>query len=103
VVTQRSDELAHGHRRHVRGSVIATRGVVAWGTIGLAAGCALLVAFDVPWPKALLGSGGLLVILLVAYALERAGLMRPPDLEPPRRPDEPPAASGGPPREPPMP
>jgi hypothetical protein len=103
VVTQRSDELAHGHRRHIRGSPIPVRGVVAWGTIGLAAGCGLLVAFGVAWTEALLGTGGLLVILLIAYALERAGLLRPPDHDPSRRTGGPPASSGGPPREPPMP
>jgi hypothetical protein len=96
--------LPHGHRRHVQGSTIAVRGVVWWGVVGLAAGCGSLVAFGVPWTEALLGTAGLLAVLLVAYALERAGLMRPPRLEPPRRPGNPPSTgSGGPPREPPMP
>jgi hypothetical protein len=96
--------LAHGHRRHIKGSAIAVRGVVVWGTVALGAGCGLLVALGAPWTEALLGTGGLLVILLVAYALERIGLMRPPDPEPPRRaPEPPPAGSGGPPHEPPMP
>ena len=96
--------MAHGHRRHIKGSVVAVRGVVVWGTIGLVAGCGLLVAFGVAWPDAVLGCGGLLVILLLAYALERAGLLRPPDQDVSRRPEEPPpTAAGGPPTEPPVP
>lgn len=96
--------MAHGHRRHVKGSPVAARGVVVWGTIGLVAGCGLLIAFGVSWVDAVLGTGGLLVILLVAYALERAGLMRPPAPDPPDRVDVPPqTAAAESPREPPVP
>jgi hypothetical protein len=79
--------LAQGHRRHVRASTLAFRSVVIWGVFGLAAGCGLLIAFGIPWPKAILGSGGLLLILLVAYGLERSGLMRPPSPDEPSRPN----------------
>lgn len=93
--------MAHGHRRHIKGSAIAVRGVVVWGTVGLVAGCGLLIAFGVSWADALLGTGGLLVILLLAYAFERAGLLRPPDLDVRSRTEPPPRSTGGPPREPP--
>jgi hypothetical protein len=79
--------LAHGHRRQVRASTLAFRSVVTWGIVGLAAACALLIAFGLPWWKAILGSGGLLLILLVAYALEQTGLMRPASLDQPTRSD----------------
>jgi hypothetical protein len=79
--------LAQGHRRHVRASTLAFRSVVAWGAFGLAAGCGLLIAFGIPWPKAILGSGGLLLILLVAYGLEQSGLIRPPSPDEPAGPD----------------
>ena len=69
--------MARGHRRHVRGSAHTGRAVVAWGVVGLGAGFGLLVGFGVPWPKALLGTIGLLVVLLIAYVLELSGLMRP--------------------------
>ena len=97
--------MAHGHRRrHVSASGRPGRGVVAWGIVGLAAGFGLLVGFGVPWPKALLGTVGLLIVLLIAYALELSGLMRPTPEQspgsdrhrppgshrPPGRPDEPP-------------
>ena len=97
--------MAHGHRRrHVSASSRAGRGVVAWGIVGLGAGFGLLVGFGVPWPKALLGTVGLLIVLLIAYALELSGLMRPTPEQPPGsdrhqppgshrppgRPDEPP-------------
>jgi hypothetical protein len=96
--------LAHGHRRHVKGPALAFRSVVAWGVVGLGVGCGLLVAFGVPWAKALLGTGGLLLILLMAYGLEQAGLMRPPSPEGRRRSGErPPSPPSGPPHEPPPP
>jgi hypothetical protein len=72
--------------------------------VGLGAGCGLLIAFGVPWWKALLGTVGLLVILLVAYALEQAGMLRPPGHEaPPRSDRRPPPPSTRPPHEPPPP
>jgi hypothetical protein len=89
--------LAQGHRRHVQTSALGFRSLVIWGVFGVAAGCGLLIAFGIPWPKALLGSGGLLVILLVAYGLEQSGLMRPP------KPDEPATRDRRSPRQPPMP
>jgi len=79
--------LTHGHRRHVKASTLAFRGLVIWGVFGLAAACGLLIAFGIPWFKAILGSGGLLVILLVAYGLEKSGLMRPPTPDQPARPN----------------
>ena len=94
--------MAHGHRRrHVSASKQAGRGVVAWGIVGLGAGFGLLVGFGVPWPKAVLGTFGLLVVLLIAYALEMSGLMRPTP-EQPRRSDRQPPGSQGPPHEPPI-
>lgn len=98
--------MAHGHRRHVRASAHASRGVVAWGIVGLGAGFGLLVGFGVPWPKALLGTIGLLVVLLIAYALELSGLMRPtPEAPRPTDQNPPPGSHGstGPPHEPPTP
>lgn len=92
--------MANGHRRHVRAPALAVRSVVAWGVVGLGAGFGLLVGFGVPWPKALLGTAGLLVILLAAYVLERSGLMRPPTVDDPRRAGQPPPAR---PRRPPEP
>jgi hypothetical protein len=89
--------LAQGHRRHVKASTVAFRSVVAWGVFGLAVGCGLLIAFGVPWPKAVFGSVGLLLILLVAYGLEQSGLMRPP------KPDEPATPDRRSPRQPPTP
>jgi hypothetical protein len=79
--------LAQGQRRHVKASTPAFRSVVVWGVFGLAAGCGLLIAFGIPWWKALLGSGGLLLILLVAYGLEQSGLLRPPSRDESARPD----------------
>jgi hypothetical protein len=79
--------LAQGHRRHVKASTLAFRSVVVWGVFGLAAGCGLLIAFGIPWPKAVLGSGGLLLILLVAYGLEQSGVLRPPTPNEPERSD----------------
>ena len=76
--------MARGHRRHVRASAHTGRAVVAWGIVGLGAAFGLLVGFGVPWPKALLGTIGLLVVLLIAYALELSGLMRPTPEEPRR-------------------
>jgi hypothetical protein len=70
--------LAQGQRRHVKAATLAFRSLVGWGVIGLAAGCGLMVAFGIPWWKAILGSGGLLLILLAAYGLEQSGLLRPP-------------------------
>lgn len=95
--------MAHGHRRHVKASTVAVRSVVVWGVVGLGAGFGLLVGFGVAWPKALLGTVGLLLILLTAYGLELSGLMRAPTREEPRRSDRPPRHGRRPPHEPPMP
>ena len=94
--------MAHGHRRQVRTSTVAVRAVVVWGIVGLAVSFGLLVRFGVPWPKALLGTVGLLVILLIAYALELSGVMRPQPQDEPGRPERPPPDAGGPPTEPPV-
>lgn len=91
--------MARGHRRHVRASAHTGRAVVAWGIVGLGAAFGLLVGFGVPWPKALLGTIGLLVVLLIAYALELSGLMRPTPEEP-RRTDRHPPGSHRPPESP---
>lgn len=95
--------MAHGHRRQVRTSTVAVRAVVVWGIVGLGAAFGLLVRFGVPWPKALLGTVGLLLILLIAYALELSGVMRPQPRDEPSPPERPPPDAGGPPREPPVP
>ena len=95
--------MTHGHRRQARASTTAVRAVVGWGIVGLGVGFGLLVGFGVPWPKALLGTVGLLLILLIAYALELSGAMRPTARDEPGGPERPPRGPGGPPREPPVP
>ena len=77
--------MAQGRRRHVKAPTLAFRSVIVWGVVGLAVGCGLLIAFGVAWPKAVLGSAGMLLILLVAYGLEQSGLMRPPTPDEPTR------------------
>ena len=68
--------MASRGRRHARPPSRLLRDVLLWALVALASTAALLVWLGVPWPRVAAGSAGLLVVLLLAYLLNRSGLMR---------------------------
>jgi hypothetical protein len=65
------------------------RDVVLWGLVALGATAALLIWLGVPWPRVAAGCAGLLAVLLLAYLLNRSGLMRLTHLDSPAPSDAP--------------
>ncbi len=90
--------MAPARRRHVKPASRQLRDVVAWGLVGLVATAGLMVWLGVPWETAAAGCAGLLLVLLLAYLLNRSGLMRLTHLDAPptarsRDADEPPPST----------
>jgi hypothetical protein len=52
------------------------RDVLLWGLVALGATAALLIWLGLAWRRVAAGCAGLLVVLLLAFLLNRSGLMR---------------------------
>lgn len=82
--------MAAARRRHVKPANRQLREVMGWGVVGLVATAAVMVWLDVPWLPVLVGCAGLLLVLLLAYLINRSGLLRLTHLDapPPARSDD---------------
>ncbi|UYM04232.1 hypothetical protein [Solicola gregarius] len=70
--------MSRSGRRHVARPVSALRALVLWSIPALALAGAVLIYAGAPVASTIAGCVGLFVIVLIAYALDRSGLMRPP-------------------------
>ena len=87
---------SRGTRRHAKPPSRLVRDVLLWGLVALGSTAALLVWLGRPWPQVVAGCAGLLVVLLLAYLLNRSGLMRLTHLDGPPATDEPEAGESRP-------
>jgi len=73
--------MSRSGRRHAQRRVSALRAVVWWSVPSAVIAAIVLIYAGVDTLTAVGVCGGLLAIVVIVYALDRSGLMRPPTVE----------------------